>query len=528
MIKRTVCISLIGTVLDKAKRQNRWDRWRPTVSLCQQEDLVIDRLELIHRSLDDSLSAEISRDLHSISPETEVCHTLIDWEDPWDFEEVYVKLDEFCANYSFNLEEEDYLVHLTTGTHVAQICWFLLTESRQLPGRIIQTAPPKRTSNATVGNYSIIDLDLSRYDALAARFAQEASEGSSFLKGGIETKNEAFNHMVEEIERVVIRSKEPILLTGPTGAGKSQLAKRIFALKQARKQVTGKFVFVNCGTLRGDSAISTLFGHVKGAFTGAAVERTGLLKSADGGLLFLDEIGELGLDEQAMLLHALEEKRFRQLGSDGEISSDFQLIAGTNRDLLEETVKGNFRADLLARINLWTYQMPGLAQRREDIPPNIDYELSRFEASTGTKVRFNKEAGARYLQFATDSDSKWKGNFRDLNASIIRMATLAGNGRINSENVGHEVERLKTSWNSGGSQGQIVSGLFLPEQLAVIDLFDQVQLEAVIKVCRECKSLSEAGRRLYAASRLEKASSNDSDRLKKYLHRFGLSWKLVS
>src|SRR5215213_7674940 len=111
--------------------------------------------------------------------------------------------------------------------------------------------------------------------------------------------------------------------------------------------------------------MSALFGHVKGSFTGAVRDRSGLLRTAHGGLLFLDEIGELGLDEQAMLLRALEEKVFLPLGSDREVRSDFQLIAGTNRDLGARVREGRFRDDLLARINLWTFSLPGLAERRE-------------------------------------------------------------------------------------------------------------------------------------------------------------------
>lgn len=148
--------------------------------------------------------------------------------------------------------------------------------------------------------------------------------------------------MIEQIEKVAIKSRAPILLNGPTGAGKSFLARRIFELKQARHQFSGAFVEVNCATLRGDTAMSTLFGHVKGAFTGARESREGLLRSANGGMLFLDEIGELGADEQAMLLKAIEEKTFYPFGSDRQVSSDFQLIAGTVRDLRRWLPKANF------------------------------------------------------------------------------------------------------------------------------------------------------------------------------------------
>lgn len=212
---------------------------------------------------------------------------------------------------------------------------------------------------------TIIDLDLSRYNAIASRFAEERQQTLDFLKSGIATRNPHFNRMIEQIEKVAIKSRAPILLNGPTGAGKSFLARRIFELKQARHQFSGAFVEVNCATLRGDTAMSTLFGHVKGAFTGARESREGLLRSANGGMLFLDEIGELGADEQAMLLKAIEEKTFYPFGSDRQVSSDFQLIAGTVRDLRQLVAEGKFREDLYARINLWTFTLPGCASARK-------------------------------------------------------------------------------------------------------------------------------------------------------------------
>src|SRR5206468_12438916 len=147
------------------------------------------------------------------------------------------------------------------------------------------------------------------------------------------------------------------------GAGKSLLAKRIYELKKNRRAVEGAFVEVNCATVRGDAAMSALFGHVKGAFTGAQKDRPGLLRAADTGVLFLDEVGELGLDEQAMILRAIEEKKFLPVGADRESSSDFQLIAGTNKELGAAVAAGAFRDDLFARLNLWTFSLPALRDR---------------------------------------------------------------------------------------------------------------------------------------------------------------------
>ena len=173
--------------------------------------------------------------------------------------------------------------------------------------------------------------------------------------------------------------------------------------------MTGAFVEVNCATIRGDAAMSTLFGHVRGSFTGALRDRPGLLRAADGGVLFLDEVGELGPDEQAALLRAIEEKQFLPLGADREARSDFQLIAGTNADLAAAVRAGRFREDLLARINLWTFRLPGLAERAEDVEPNLDHELTACSAVTGMRVSMSREARERFLAFATSPEARVAG-----------------------------------------------------------------------------------------------------------------------
>jgi len=300
----------------------------------------------------------------------------------------------------------------------------------------------------------------------------------------------------------------------------------VFELKRDRQRLRGPLVEVNCATLRGDGAMSALFGHVKGAFTGAAGDRPGLLRGADGGLLFLDEIGELGADEQAMLLRAIEDRTFLPVGSDRPVESDFQLIAGTNRDLGLAVRNGRFREDLLARLNLWTFRLPGLRDRKEDIEPNLEFELHRHADEDGRAVSFNKEARRRYLDFATSPEAEWNANFRDLGASVARMATLASGGRITEEIVIQEIARLRGQWRGGDDahQAAALAAILGPDKLAELDLFDRAQLAAVLEICRKCSSLSAAGRQLFAASRQAKSSSNDADRLRKYLARFGLDW----
>jgi transcriptional regulatory protein RtcR len=532
MSQKTVVIGFLGTQLDSGRGAGRWEKWRPTVSLVQHEDMVVDRLELLYTRQHEALALLLKQDMETVSPDTEVRLVPLVMADPWDFGEVYGALYDWVQQYPFQPDKERYWTHITTGTHVAQICMFLLTESRLIPGVLLQTSPPKKQTRENPGSYALIDLDLSRYDGLAQRFDQAQRDALDFLKSGIATRNASFNALIEEIEHVALRSKAPILLTGPTGAGKSHLARRMFELKKSRHQVDGDFVEVNCATLQGEGAASTLFGHKKGAFTGAMNERAGLLRTAHQGVLFLDEIGELGLDEQAMLLKAVEEKRFYPVGSDREASSDFQLIAGTNRDLRVDVAQGRFREDLYARINLWSYTLPGLAQRPEDIEPNVDHLVVRCTADLGRAVRFNAEAKALYLRFAQSQEALWSGNFRDLAASVTRLCTLADGGRISTELVEAEWQRLRWLWQMNQPTGRVAEALGEPDMATLmpagewdkLDLFDRLQLSAVVRVCRASRTLSEAGRTLFNQSRAQRAVVNDADRLRKYLQKHGLRW----
>lgn len=528
--KLNVVIGAMGSVVDAGKGPERWARWRPTVALCQCEDFLVDELYLLTFGTHQSLLKRVVEDIHMLSPDTVVHETTLTLRDHWDFEEVYGALYDFCRSFPFDTERCEYFVHITTGSHVWQICLFLLVESRHFPGKIIQTSPPRFSQGETVGRLDIIDLDLSIYHRLRERFLAESADSQEFLKAGIATRNPPFNQLIAQIERIALRSRAPLLLTGPTGAGKSELARRIYELKRGRHQLSGPLVEVNCATLRGDTAMSTLFGHVRGAFTGANHNREGLLRQADGGIIFLDEIGELGDDEQAMLLRALELRTFFPVGSDRTVESEFQLIAGTNQDLHLRVVQGRFRADLLARIDLWHFHLPGLAERREDIEPNLHYETERCSKILDTRISWNTDAWERFLEFSMSDEALWLGNFRDFGGAILRLATLAERGRITRDAVRAEIKHLVARWEKARSpekKGTDVESVVPAENGVGLDLFDRIQLQGVIEVCRRSPSLAAAGRSLFSESRQRKTTGNDTDRLRKYLARFGLSWDSV-
>lgn len=531
MLLKNVVIGWLGSEKDKFKGDKRWEKWRPTVSLFQHAEIRFDRCELLYQSKFKDLMEYVATDIAEISPDTVVNPRLIDFEDPWNFPEVYRILYNFVTEYDFDCEGEDYFLHLTTGTHVSQICMFLLAESKIFPGKLIQSSPITKSTKEKSGIYEIVDLGHSDFDRIRSRvhFEEQSQRNISYLKDSIDTRNNEFNTLIEVMERVAIQSTEPILLLGPTGAGKTKLARRIYDLKVSSKKVSGEFVKVNCATIKGDGAMSALFGHIKGSFTGAVDKRSGLLLSAHKGVLFLDEIAELGPGEQAMLLHALEEKEFLPYGADKHKKSDFQLIAGTNANLYELVEQKLFREDLLARLEHWKFVLPGLKSRREDIEPNIDFELQQLTSRRKQAVSFTPKAKSKFIEFAVSPAAAWKRNFRDLSRAIDRMATLSPNGRITVEIVEREILELQKSWVEPSSiqPKKLAEKLLTEEQLNAIDDFKLIQLEAVLAVCCKCRTIAEAARLLFPKSMAVKKSKNDSDRLSKYLLKYEIEWSRI-
>src|ERR1700675_778877 len=201
----------------------------------------------------------------------------------------------------------------------------------------------------------------------------------------------------------------PGLLLGETGTGKEVVARAIHNIS-----ASGAFVTVDCSSMVGRLMESELFGHVKGAFTGANTTKFGLIESANGGTAFFDEIGELALDLQAKLLRVLQEKEFRPVGSVSTRHSDFRIIAATNRDLAKEVEKGTFRRDLYFRLNVINIRLSPLRERREDIPELVNHFLSRVGGSCSVTA----EALEVMLSY------EWPGNVRELENCVQHMVAI--------------------------------------------------------------------------------------------------------
>jgi Nif-specific regulatory protein len=206
-----------------------------------------------------------------------------------------------------------------------------------------------------------------------------------------------------------------VCLSGETGTGKTVIAKAIHDLSPRTKK---PFIALNCATIGSDLFESELFGHEKGAFTGAFARKLGLMEQADGGTLFLDEIGELPLSVQAKLLKALEEKKFRRVGGDREIAADVRIISATNRDLERHIEAGQFRQDLRARLGSFRITVPSLSERRADVPALFDHYFAIYAPMFNRLLPYSLEQPALDVLI----NCAWPDNVRQLRAVAERLA----------------------------------------------------------------------------------------------------------
>jgi two-component system response regulator AtoC len=232
----------------------------------------------------------------------------------------------------------------------------------------------------------------------------------------------------------VAPSELRVLLLGETGVGKERFARLTHELSP---RAAGPFLALNCAAVTPTLAESELFGHVRGAFSGATADKKGLFEAAQGGTLFLDEIGEMPLELQAKLLRVLQERRVRRVGGTDERPIDVRVVAATNRDLEAQVEEGHFRADLMYRLNAAPVHIPPLRERKADIPALARHFVRRFTPAGKPRPALTPEALDLLIQYP------WKGNIRELENEMERAVAMQTDGRIEPS---HLNERLRTSW----------------------------------------------------------------------------------
>jgi two-component system response regulator PilR (NtrC family) len=244
--------------------------------------------------------------------------------------------------------------------------------------------------------------------------------------GNIFWKNPQMQELLGIIPRIA-QSNSNVIITGESGTGKELVATAVHNLSQRKGK---KFIDINCAAFSEGLLESELFGHMKGAFTGAAYNKQGLFEIADGGSIFLDEICEMSINLQAKLLRVLENSTFRRVGGTADIKVDVRIISATNQDIKEEISAGRFREDLYYRLNVVPLHIPPLRERKEDIPMLVEYFLKKFSFS---EWKVSPHVMKLFMEYP------WKGNVRELENVIERIALLTDKDEITIEDVPHEI-----------------------------------------------------------------------------------------
>ncbi len=276
---------------------------------------------------------------------------------------------------------------------------------------------------------------------------------------------------VLKLTQKVADSTANVLILGESGTGKELIAKAIHYYSSRKNK---PLITINCPSIPGNLLESELFGHVKGSFTGALKDRKGRFELADGGTIFLDEIGELHLDPQAKLLRFLQEREFERVGGEKTIKVDVRLISATNQDLQDLIRRKKFREDLYYRLSVIPIQLPPLCERKEDIPYLIDFFIKRY--SSGRKFSIDPHVIKMLKQYP------WPGNVRELENVMERMVTLSASNTISMQDI---PPYLITEDLKGSTSGFSVQ---IPEEGVSLDLIEKNVIEKVLNKVKGNKS----------------------------------------
>ena len=366
-------------------------------------------------------------------------------DSPVDYEEIYAKLQRAVKKIggSPDVAGADRTVLLDPGTPQMQTSWFLLVKSGEFAARLLQGVPPRFAGGA----YKVRTIDLNSpvlpnissaspttgagteilfqsEKPFWAEGAEEEDSCISFAQTEIIGSSPAFRDALGQAKRAAPYDTVTVLLRGATGTGKGLFARYI----HHRSPRTHKpFTQLNCSALSSTLVESELFGHKKGAFTSAAADRLGKFRSADGGTIFLDEIGDLPPEVQPKLLKVIEEKSLSPVGDDREYTVDVRIIAATNKNLEEEVEEGRFRRDLYERLKQIVIFLPPLSERPEDIPKLVSHFLDKWNRTYGESKKLSAPCWEILLGY------EWPGNVREVENVIINLCASCRNGEIGPE-----------------------------------------------------------------------------------------------
>ncbi|AMU05506.1 AAA family ATPase [Burkholderia cenocepacia] len=361
---------------------------------------------------------------------TPVTLHLIKLASPTNHEEIYRAAIQIVQSVRDTYPRAELVFHLSPGTPAMAAIWLLLAKTR-CPARLIESSKEQGVKEVN------IPFEMS---AEFVPVAKEADEVLTRLMQGLPPESPAFTaivHRCAAMKRTVVMAHRlalrdvPVLIQGESGTGKELFAR---AIHQASARGSGTFIAVNCGAIPQELIDVELFGHEKGAFTGATAARAGYFESADGGTLFLDEVGELPLASQVRLLRVLQEREVTRVGATKSKSVDVRIIAATNRTLPMEILAGHFREDLFHRLAVGVLLLPPLREREGDLGLLIDSMLAAINAEAASQPGYKHkklDVSARNLLIS----HSWPGNVRELHNALLRASIWASGDKITGEDV---------------------------------------------------------------------------------------------
>lgn len=368
----------------------------------------------------EDLTEETRGAINSLYPGASVEILEVNADDPTDYSEIIISLRNHVRQIQESLPSAHFSIAVASGTPHMHACWVLLAAAGEIPARIINVRPPRFV---TAERPLVNEVDLSSSEFPVVRFQtgaiSEAETEEPEIQSAITQLGIVGDHslMLRALQAAALLapSQAPLMVSGETGTGKELFARFVHRVSGRHR---GPFVPVNCAAVPELLVESILFGHKKGAFTGALSDQVGKFDAADSGTLFLDELGELPQSAQAKLLRVLQDGFVEPVGAKAPHEVDVRVIGATNRDLKKLVKKGAFREDLFYRLNVGEVVLPPLRERRTDIPKLALRILDRINGSLRRPKRMSSDALSRLQAHS------WPGNVRDLGNVIERSARL--------------------------------------------------------------------------------------------------------
>ena len=394
------------------------DQAGPILSLLSARSF--DRVYLFSTPNVGPLTLATKRVITSLYPATDVEILDIVLDDPTDYLAILRGLRKHVGVIQEKFSNASLYVAVASGTPQMHACWVLLTGAGEIPARLLHVRPPKFVAKERP-LVTEIDMTSPEFPIVRSQTALglDVDTGMVDFNATVSQLGIVGDHpgmrQALEVGGMLAPSNAPVLILGETGTGKELFARLVHRLSAREKD---RFVAINCAALPEDLVESILFGHKKGAFTGATTDQIGKFDSAHKGTLFFDEIGELPVPAQAKLLRVLQDGLVEPVGAAKPHKVDVRIIAATNRDLRKEVRRGTFREDLYYRLNVGEVRLPPLRERRSDIPKLALHILDNINRSLRRPKRFSPRALTR-LQ-----THNWPGNVRDLENVIERSARL--------------------------------------------------------------------------------------------------------